>query len=63
MSDWYSGGRRFSLPDRPHSFVEIGHEIISTAIVFLPLIQVGQFSVTGDSLLVIEISQFSILIN
>ena len=27
-------------------FVEIGHEIISTAILSLPLIQVGQLSVT-----------------
>ena len=28
-----------------HSFVEIGHEIISTAILSLLLIQVGQWSV------------------
>ena len=28
-----------------HSFVEIGHEIISTAILSLPLIQAGQLSV------------------
>ena len=28
--------------------VDIGHEIISTAIVSLPLIQEGQFSVTGE---------------
>ena len=27
--------------------MEIGHEIISTAILSLPLIQVGQVSVTG----------------
>ena len=32
---------------RQHSFVKIGHEIISTAILSLPLIQVGQLSVTG----------------
>ena len=32
---------------RQHSFVEIGHEIISMAILSLPLIQVGQLSVTG----------------
>ena len=31
---------------KSHSFVEIGHEIISTAILSLPLIQVGQ-SVSG----------------
>ena len=30
---------------RQHSFVEIGHEIISTAIISLPLIQEGQLSV------------------
>ena len=31
-----------------HSFVEIWHEIISTAILSLPLIQEGQLSVTGE---------------
>ena len=31
-----------------HSFVENGHEIISTAILSLLLIQVGQLSVTGE---------------
>ena len=44
---WYSGGRGFDLPVRQHYFEEIGHEIISTAILFLPLIQVGQLVVTG----------------
>ena len=33
---------------RQHSFVEMGHEIISTAILSLALIQVGQLSVTGE---------------
>ena len=28
--------------------MEIGHEIISTAILSIPLIQVGQLSVTGE---------------
>ena len=42
MYDWYSGGRGFDPPVRQHSFVEMGHEIISTAILSLPLIQVGQ---------------------
>ena len=32
-----------------HRFVEIGHEIISTAILSLPLIQEGQLSVTGEN--------------
>ena len=31
-----------------HSFVEIGHGIISMAFLPLPLIQVGQLSVTGE---------------
>ena len=43
-----SGSRGFDPPVRQHSFVEMGHEIISTAIIFLPLIQVGQLSVTGS---------------
>ena len=47
-SDWYSGGRGFDPPVQQHSFVEIGHEIISIAILFLPQIQVGQLSVTGE---------------
>ena len=48
VSAWYSDGRRFYRPvQHNHSFVEIGHEIISMAIVSQPLIQVGQLSVTG----------------
>ena len=41
-------GRGFDPRIRQHAFVEIGHEIISTAILSLPLIQVGQLSVTGE---------------
>ena len=33
---------------RQHSFVEIDHEIFSTVIFSLPLIQEGQLSVSGD---------------
>ena len=33
----------------PHTFVEIYHEIISTVILPLPLIQEGQMSVSGES--------------
>ena len=33
--DWYSGGREFDPPVRQHSFMEIGHESISTAILSL----------------------------
>ena len=46
-SDWHSGGHGFNPPIRQHSLVDIAHEIISMAILSLPLIQVGQLSVTG----------------
>ena len=35
----------FAAPVWPHSFVEIDHEIISTVIFSLPLIQEGKLSV------------------
>ena len=41
-------GLRFDPRVRQHSCMEIGHEIISTAILSLPLIQVGHSSVTGN---------------
>ena len=44
------------LPDRQHSFVEIDHEILSTVILTLPLIQEGQLSVSGKRV-------FTILVN
>ena len=41
-SDWRPGGRRFNpRRGRQHSFVEIDHEIFSTVILSLPLIQEG----------------------
>ena len=47
-SDWRSGGHGFSpCRGRQHSFVEIDHEIFSTVILSLPLIQEGQLSVSG----------------
>ena len=46
-SSWYADGRGFDPSVRQHSFVEIGHEIISTSVLPLTLIQVGQVSVTG----------------
>ena len=46
-SAWYADARRFDPHVQQHSFVEIGHEIISTAILSVPLIQEGQLSVTG----------------
>ena len=47
LSDWYSGGYGFDPPVRQHFSMQIGHKIISTAILSLPLVQVGQLSVTG----------------
>ena len=42
LSDWRPGGRGFNpRRGRQHSFVEIDHEIFSTVILFLPLIQHG----------------------
>ena len=35
---------------RQHSFVKIDHELLSTVILPLPLIQEGQLSVSGESL-------------
>ena len=47
-SDWRPGGRGFNpCRGRQHSFVEIDHEIFSTVILSLPLIQEGQLSVSG----------------
>ena len=37
-----------SRQGRQHSFVETDHEIFSTVILFLPLIQEGQLSVSGE---------------
>ena len=48
--DWYSGDCRCDPPVWQNFFIEVSHEIISTAILFLPLIQVGQLSVTGERL-------------
>ena len=47
--DWRPGGRGFHpRRGRQHSFVEIDHEIFSTVILSLPLIQEGQLSVSGE---------------
>ena len=47
-SAWHVDGRGFDHVVRQHSFVTIGHEIISTDILSIPLIQVGQLSVTVE---------------
>ena len=39
VSTWYSDGRVFDYHVRQYSFVEIGDEIFSTAVLSRPLIQ------------------------
>ena len=56
-SDWRPGGRGFNPRQvRPHSFVEIDHEIFCTVILSLPLIQEGQFSVSGERICTILVN-------
>ena len=57
-SDWRPGGRRFNpRRGRQHSFMEIDHEIFSTVILSLPLIQEGQFSVSGKRMCTILVNR------
>ena len=57
-SDWRPGGRGFNpCRGRQHSFVEIDHEIFSTVILFLPLIQEGQLSVSGERMCTILVNR------
>ena len=57
-SDWRPGGRGFNpLRGRQHSFVEIDHEIFSTVILSLPLIQEGQLSVSGERMCTILVNR------
>ena len=56
LSDWRPGGRGFNLRRGRQHFVEIDHEIFSRGILFLPLIQEGQLSVSGERI-------FTILVN
>ena len=52
------GGRGFNpRRGRQHSFVEIDHEIFSTAILSLPLIQEGQLSVSGERMYTILVNR------
>ena len=57
-SDWRPGGRGFN-PRRglQHSFVEIDHEIFSTVILSLPLIQEGQLSVSGKRMCTVLVNR------
>ena len=57
-SDWRPGGRGFHpRRGRQHSFVEIDHEIFSTIILSLPLIQEGQLSVSGERMYTILVNR------
>ena len=57
-SDWRPGGHGFnSRRGRQHSFVEIDHEIFSTIILSLPLIQEGQLSVSGERMCTILVNR------
>ena len=58
LSDWRLGGRGFNpRRGRRHSFVEIDHEIFSTVILSLPLIQEGQLSVSGERMCTILVNR------
>ena len=57
-SDWRPGGRGFDPHrGRLHSFVEIDHEIFSTVILSLPLIQEGQLSVSVERMCTILVNR------
>ena len=57
-SDWRQGGRGFNPHHgRQHSFVEIDHEIFSTVILSLTLIQEGQLSVSGERMCTILVNR------
>ena len=57
-SDWRPWGRGFNpRQGRQHSFVEIDHEIFSTVILPLPLIQEGQLSVSGERMCTILVNR------
>ena len=53
-SDWRPGTPRRG---RQHSFVEIDHEIFSTVILSLPLIQEGQLSVSSERMCTILVNR------
>ena len=58
-SDWRPVGRGFDpRRGRQHPFVEIDHEIFSTVILYLPLIQEGQLTVSGERMCTILVNRF-----
>ena len=46
-----------TLPGRQYSFAEIDHEIVSTVILSLLLIQEGQLSVSGERMCTILVNR------
>ena len=57
-SYWRPVGRGFSpCRGRQHSYVESDHEIFSTVILSLPLIQEGQLSVSGERMYTILVNR------
>ena len=56
-SDWRPGGRGFNPRGRQQSFAEIDHEIFSTVILSLPLIQERQLSVSGERMCTILVNR------
>ena len=55
--DWRPGGHRFNpCRGRQHSSMEIDHEIFSTVILSLPLIQEGQLSLSGQRMCTILVN-------
>ena len=59
-SDWRTGGRGFKpRRGRQHSFVEFDHEIISTVILSLSLIQEGLLSVSGERMCTILVNHMT----
>ena len=61
-SAWHADGRGFDPWVRQHSFVKIGQKMISTVILSLPLIQVGQLSVTGERMCTVLINRLGSLL-
>ena len=55
-SDWRPGRGFNPRRGRQHSFAEIDHEIFSTVILSLPLIQEGQLSVSGERMCAILVN-------
>ena len=57
LSDWRPGHGFNPCRGRQQSFVEIDHEIFSTVILSLPLIQEGQLSVSGERMCTILVNR------